>query len=82
MTTAMISPTSRRSSISSCSRHLYAPKEAARSPLARVSVLDEALFKVTNERLQLDWIGALLVLPDLSEGDGARTQSGPRLRAL
>jgi hypothetical protein len=61
---------------------LCVQKEAARSPLDRVGVLDEALLKVADERLQLDWTGALLVLPDLAEGDRARTQSEPRLRAL
>jgi hypothetical protein len=53
------------------------PQEAARSPLDRVGVLDEALLKVADEHLQLDGIDALLVLPDLSEGDCARTESGP-----
>jgi hypothetical protein len=56
-----------------------APQEVARSPLDRVGVLDEALVKVADERLQFDWIGALLVLQDISEGDCARTESGPVL---
>jgi hypothetical protein len=59
-----------------------APQEAARSPLDRVGVLDEALLKIADEHLQLDGIDALLALPDLSESDCARTESGPRLHAL
>jgi hypothetical protein len=54
-----------------------APQEAARSPLDRVGVFDEALLKVADEHLQLDGIDALLVLPDLSEGDCARRESSP-----
>jgi hypothetical protein len=57
-------------------------QEAARSPHDRVGVLDAALCKIAEERLQPDAIGVLLVLPDLSESDCARTQSGLRLGTL
>jgi hypothetical protein len=59
--------------------YVRAPQEGARSLLDRVGVFDEALLKVVDEHLQLDGINALLVLPDLSEGDCARTKSGPVL---
>jgi hypothetical protein len=63
---------------------MRAPHEAACGQLdrVRVSVINEVLHKVADESLQFDRASALLVLPDLSEDDGARTESGLLLGAL